>query len=114
LTTICKTDPGALLTGTWSTDGTIVFAELLLHQPLMRVPAGGGTPVPIATETAKRVNALLAPRFLNDSKMLYYTAVHGGDLHLRLLDFAKSTDDDLGPIESRTEIIGDTILFARS
>jgi eukaryotic-like serine/threonine-protein kinase len=61
--TICPAEAGG--GGTWSRDGTIVFAAGL-DGGLSRVPAEGGNPEPVLP--AKGAQALLWPQFLPDGK----------------------------------------------
>jgi len=111
VTTICDVSPGVPLSATWSSNGTIVFAELNRAQQLMRVPASGGTPQEIPHAKA---SAIIGPRFRGTAKIVYCTIVQGGDLRLHVLDLDSPKDIDAGPIESRPEFVGDTMLFVRN
>ena len=58
----------------WSTDGTIVFTPAALG-PLMRVPAGGGSPAPLTTLRADDTGHRW-PYFLPDGKTFVFLAVN--------------------------------------
>jgi serine/threonine-protein kinase len=69
--------------GTWSADGTIVFAGL--QSGLFRVPAEGGQPVPVASRDATMTARRYAwPQFLPDGRGLLSTV----DNDVALLSFA--------------------------
>jgi serine/threonine protein kinase len=60
--------------GAWSRDGVIVF-PLNRNSPLMRIGAGGGTPLPVTRLDAKKGEAGHAwPSFLPDGKHFLFTA----------------------------------------
>jgi hypothetical protein len=59
--------------GTWGRDGTLVFASAALTG-LSRVPASGGTPVPITTpDRARFERSHRDPRFLPDGRAVLFT-----------------------------------------
>jgi Tol biopolymer transport system component len=62
--------------GTWSKDGTIVFA--LIASPLMRVSAQGGIPAPV-TVLGKGDFGHIWPQFLSDGRHVLYTIRAGPD-----------------------------------
>jgi Tol biopolymer transport system component len=62
--------------GTWGPDGTIVFAPDIAG-PLVKVPAGGGTPTP-ATRTVDPQATHRNPRFLPDGRHFLFTLREGG------------------------------------
>lgn len=60
--------------GTWNADGVIVFAPKGADV-LYRVPAGGGTPVPLTTlDTSRKEISHYHPRFLPDGRHFLYLA----------------------------------------
>ena len=60
--------------GTWSASGTIVFAPQALG-PLVKVPAGGGTPEPVTSlDQARQEDQHSAPAFLPDGRRFLYNA----------------------------------------
>jgi serine/threonine protein kinase/Tol biopolymer transport system component len=71
---ICEM-PGRNRAGTWSRDGTIVFAS---NGILNRVSAEGGRPVPVVSLNASRQEAFLtSPDFLPDGRHFLYVAWSG-------------------------------------
>ncbi len=56
--------------GAWSRDGLIVFSVL---RALFRVPASGGVPVQITTDSTREVRSQLFPWFLPDGRHFLYT-----------------------------------------
>ncbi|MDE3179081.1 MAG: serine/threonine-protein kinase [Acidobacteriota bacterium] len=61
--------------GSWSPDGTILFAPDT-YTPLYRVPAGGGQPLPVTTlDRARRETGHRWPQFLPDNRHFLYYAV---------------------------------------
>src|SRR5262249_42845680 len=74
--TICDAERG--VGGTWSPDGTIVFAPVPTTF-LYKVPAGGGKPVPVTKlDAARHETAHRYPRFLPDGKHFLYMAANPG------------------------------------
>jgi serine/threonine protein kinase len=61
--------------GTWSRDGTIVFAPTTAST-LMRVPANGGTPVP-TTRLQSGENSHRWPQFLPDGRRFLFLSTQG-------------------------------------
>jgi len=60
--------------GTWSASGTIVFAPQALG-PLVKVPAGGGTPEPVTSlDHTRQEDQHSAPAFLPDGRRFLYHA----------------------------------------
>jgi len=62
--------------GTWGPDDTIVLAPDIAG-PLVKVPAGGGTPTP-ATRTVDPLATHRNPRFLPDGRHFLFTLREGG------------------------------------
>jgi serine/threonine protein kinase len=109
---------GTLLTpggGAWSSDDVIIFPPSVLG-PLMKVPAGGGTPVPATTvpDDAKG-EAHRCPQFLPDGRRFLYvvtwTTEQRGGLYLASLDGGAPR---LVSSEVRSGIVlaGTTLLYA--
>jgi serine/threonine protein kinase len=104
------------LGGTWNRDGVIVFGAGLAT-PLLRIPAGGGSPAP-ATNTnisaSEKVHA--NPFFLPDSRHFLFAAMHGpneGSVYVGSLD-----STDAKPLSIRTTLpiaysLPGYLLFAR-
>ena len=70
---ICDIPPGASGAGTWSGDGTIVYALLAAGDGLYVVPAAGGKP-----RLLPRIDGMQAyhfPRFLSDEKRFLFTGI---------------------------------------
>jgi hypothetical protein len=60
--------------GSWNRDDVIVFGRIT--SPLFRVPAAGGTPVPLTQlDAARQESAHFAPWFLPDGRHFLYAAV---------------------------------------
>jgi len=66
------TDAPTLTGGTWSEDGTIVYAGFF-NRGLLRVPAGGGPPQPLTTLDAKTEGGHVWPHFLPGGRHLPFT-----------------------------------------
>jgi len=73
--TICDTPTGAA-GGDWSRDDVIIFADLT--RGVMRVPAGGGMPVPL-TAVGRGERAHVFPVFLPDGRHFLYLRVGGSE-----------------------------------
>ncbi len=67
---ICRV-PAAPSNGTWSSDGTILFASLV-GDGIFRVSSAGGTPASIVTPDASRDEQVVWPAFLPDGKRFLY------------------------------------------
>jgi len=109
---ICELNAGAYYSGTWGEDGTILISQLsnVSANYLTRVSSGGG---PVA-EIKIGPDKVIYPHFVDHDHFLYCTFVKGADLQLHLRSLASGEDRDLGPIDSRAEVVGDTLLFVRS
>jgi hypothetical protein len=65
-------DASAGIAGDWLDDGTILFSPTF-GSPLMKVPVGGGTPVPILDPPAKYGQSLYgSPQLLENGRLLYF------------------------------------------
>ena len=73
ITQICDAPSGR--GGSWSTDGTIVFAPGF-RGVLQRVPSAGGTPVPLTHLDESRHSSHRWPFFLPDGKHFLYLAIN--------------------------------------
>jgi WD40 repeat protein len=70
--TVCAARQGR--GGSWGSSGTIVFAPDIVGT-LAKVPAGGGTPVPVTTlDTARLEDSHRRPHFLPDGRHFLYAA----------------------------------------
>ena len=67
---ICRV-PAAPSNGTWSSDGTILFASLV-GDGIFRVSSAGGTPASIVTPDASLDEQVVWPSFLPDGKRFLY------------------------------------------
>ena len=67
---ICRV-PAAASNGTWSSDGTILFASLV-GDGIFRVSSAGGTPASIVTPDASLDEQVVWPSFLPDGKRFLY------------------------------------------
>jgi len=67
--------------GAWSADGTILFTPTS-ESPLFRVPAGGGTPIPVTTaDEVPQQEGQRWPQFLPDNRhFLFYAASQSPEL----------------------------------
>ena len=75
-TTICRATMGR--GGSWTRDGTIVFAPAN-EGPLMRVSAGGGEPVAVTTlDSTRHQNGHRLPCFLPDGEHFLFAALPAG------------------------------------
>jgi Tol biopolymer transport system component/tRNA A-37 threonylcarbamoyl transferase component Bud32 len=117
LQTICDAERG--VGGTWSQDGTIVFAPGPTTH-LFRVSAGGGQAVPITKLDASRhETAHRYPSFLPDGKHFLYTALNlsgavndkGNAIRVATLDGKE--DRSLLPVPSNAMVVGNHVFFAR-
>ena len=71
-TVICDAVP-TLNTGTWSSDGTILFTTQELERGILRVDSSGGEPKELLKPDRSRNELLLAlPQFLPDGKHFFY------------------------------------------
>ncbi|HEY7387403.1 MAG TPA: protein kinase [Bryobacteraceae bacterium] len=70
--------PGPIFGGSWSRDGVILFADNP-GRGIMRVPALGGTPVPVATMVKGENFLPIYPVFLPDGKHFLYSRGAGKD-----------------------------------
>jgi len=70
--TICSVRPGAGITGTWGSDGQILFASIE-GEAIFRVPAAGGDPEPlIPRDLEAGVQRVVWPSFLPDGRRFLY------------------------------------------
>jgi eukaryotic-like serine/threonine-protein kinase len=70
--TVCDTPPGAVWGGSWNRDDVMLFGSTA---GLMRVPAGGGTPVPVTTPPKGTTHWF--PYFLPDGRRFLYLVNSG-------------------------------------
>jgi dipeptidyl aminopeptidase/acylaminoacyl peptidase/predicted Ser/Thr protein kinase len=109
LTMICARCGRSL--ATWGGDGTIVLpAE---GQKLRRVAATGGSPVDLPIAKVPSGGLVLWPFFVDANTVAYCVIGTSGDIRLRALSLDSARDVDLGPIESRVEVVDGVLLFAR-
>lgn len=75
--------------GAWNKDGVILFSGRDPEGPIMRVPAGGGTPSPVTTLGPEETNHRW-PRFLPDGRRFIFLATghdaQNGTLYVGFLD----------------------------
>jgi Tol biopolymer transport system component len=109
---VTEVAPGSIVSATWGTDGVIVFSELEGRRALFRVPATGGTATEIKIPRPTHVQTIW-PVFVKKNLVAYETVNIGNDLRLHLHDLESGADRDLGPIESRFEIVDGYLLFIR-
>ncbi len=110
---VCELKPGAYQSATWGEDGTILISQLLAAEganKLTRVSSSGG---PI-TEIMFEGRNVVFPRFLDRDRFLYCSFSVPSDFRLHERSLSTGADRDLGPIESRAEVVGDTLLFVRA
>ena len=110
--------------GAWNTDGMIVFGTRGLG-PLHRVPASGGTPVPIsAIDESEAERGHSFPVFLPDQKRLLYVRLPARDdvegVYVRSIDDKPDQDSGarllhvtLGPLAVIDHGLGRRLLFIR-
>jgi Tol biopolymer transport system component len=73
--------------GTWNRDGVIVFAPTATS-PLMRVPASGGEPVPLAKlDAPERSRSHRFPQFLPDGRWVAYATNESGQYQVVVQPF---------------------------
>jgi len=81
-------DVKAAYGGTWNRDGVIVL-PLSFNSGLFRVPASGGTPMPLALDSFGRTTSQIVPEFLPDGRhVLYWTGSGTPALYVGSLDGA--------------------------
>ncbi|MDP3718717.1 MAG: protein kinase [Acidobacteriota bacterium] len=116
-------DTGAGGGGTWSRDDVILFAPASSGESgLVRVPGGGGTPVPVtALDPTRGESNHLWPQFLPDGRHYLYVvrARESSGLYVGSLDSTDRTqllgDQDLGDEYSRVEYVAPGyLLFVRN
>jgi Tol biopolymer transport system component len=112
-TKICDIHPGALFSGDWGTDGTIVYAEVQAGPKFFRVPATGGEPQPTELKLSADSHVFW-PLFLDEKRVAYLSLRANEALHLHIRDLASGDDRDTGTIGGRFELVGDTMLFVRN
>jgi len=105
--------------GTWNRDGIIVF-EPHFREPLFRVPATGGKPVPVTKfDESRRETTHRFPFFLPDGKhFLYEAASHsaGTDSELHSIYFASldgGTPKLVVNVRSKPVYASENLLFVR-
>jgi Tol biopolymer transport system component len=77
--TICPVREGVGQTGTWSSDGTILFASVQ-GEAILTVPSAGGTPAELVRPDAgRKENRVAFPSFLPDGKRFLYLAAQADD-----------------------------------
>ena len=108
--TICDLPPTATVSGAWGLDGTILFSDLGGRVGLYRVPVTGGTPELIKLASLRPNGRPHVPQFIDDERFIYCDIVKGSDNHLHVHSLRSGEDRDLGPVESRLEIAGDTVV----
>ena len=79
--------------GAWSPDNTIVFASGG-SSPLQRLPAAGGTPVPLTT-IAEGQSGHRWPSFLPDGRHLVYVATAGTQTNAQLWTASLDSDEQV-------------------
>jgi Tol biopolymer transport system component/predicted Ser/Thr protein kinase len=115
--TVCATEPFGL-GGTWSRDGTIVFAPGPTSA-LFRVPASGGVPVPVTRLDASRHEiAHRYPHFLPDGRHFFYTtqSIRGDSTFegsVRLGDLEGSTSKAVNAVYSAVQYVAGQLLYVR-
>jgi Tol biopolymer transport system component len=115
---ICDLIPGAFLSGAWGPDNTILLSQLSGNDDhksdeLWRVPSSGGTPEQVALVGQNARQRVIFPYFLDADRIVYCVFYEGGDFRLHLHSLRSGDDRDLGPVDSRVEVVGDAILFVR-
>jgi len=116
--------PTAVGLGAWNKDGLIVFGTRGIG-PLYRVPASGGTPVPLtAINESQAERGHSFPVFLPDQKRLLYVKLSGRDdiegVYVRSIDDKPDQDSGarllrvtLGPLAVVDHGLGRQLLFIR-
>jgi Tol biopolymer transport system component len=111
--TICEISP-TFATYTWGHDGTIVLAEFDAARGLFQVPASGGQRRPVNLPASVKGKRVFFPHFIGESRTLtYVTMDKGADLQLHAFSLDSNEDRDLGPIDSRVQIVDSTLFFVR-
>ena len=110
VTTLC--DAADARGGSWGPDNTLVFAPQPFG-PLLRVPAAGGTPVPI-TQAEGRVSHRL-PHHLPLGRHLIYSSQNSGTEGIFLLDLTTGESTRLADDQSEGLFVGPAwMAFVRS
>ena len=105
--TVCGVDNGE--GGTWGPDGTILFAPR--QGGIWRVPASGGTPVPVTRPGDNDVHNW--PSFVADGRSFLYfaSAANGGTIRMRSLESAEEVT--LLETTQRAMAVAGHLLFVR-
>ncbi len=116
--TICDAERG--LGGSWSPDGTILFAPGFTS-PLFRVAASGGVPVAVTKlDASLHVTAHRYPRFLPDGRHFLYMSMNpsapAGDSanSIRVGSLDGKLDKTLVPGASNADYAGGNLFYSRS
>ncbi len=104
--TLCDVT-GSFIEGTWSRDGTILFAnkEAPGHEGLYRIPATGGTPSRLTVlDESERELVVAWPHFLPDGQHFVFDGTRSsGERGLYLASLNSGPAHELVPAESRVE-----------
>jgi serine/threonine protein kinase len=98
LRTVCDVG-GNIGGGSWSADGVIIFASFA--RGLLRVPASGGTPTPLATPSGNEVSLVL-PSFLPDGQRFLYVALQRDRTNPAYVSTIDGSRRTRLPVEGRT------------
>ena len=114
--TICDLLPGSYKSASWGPNGVVVVAQLSGQvakddkDPLWRVSSAGGKLEMIPTPAMQHA---IFPQVIDEDRVIYCGLDQGGDLRLHVRSLSSGNDRDLGPVESRVQVVGDAMLFVR-
>jgi Tol biopolymer transport system component len=108
--TLCPVDNGE--GGTWSREGTILFAPR--RSGIWRVSARGGTPAEVTTKPSNAAAYHSWPAFLPDGQSFVYYAFGDADQQaVRIRALASGDDTELVKTSSRAVVAAGHVLFLR-
>jgi serine/threonine protein kinase len=109
IATVCETPNIDMASGTWSQNGTILFASI---GGLMKVSGAGGTPM-AATMLGEGDTIHLSPSFLPDGNHFLYFVQGRNGTEVRVGSLTSTKSTSLGPFESNAIFARDHLLFVR-
>jgi Tol biopolymer transport system component len=97
--------------GTWNNGNVIVFASGI-NDPLRKVAASGGTPVPVTVVEVPRENSHRWPRFFPDGRhILFWAGAGTGPAHLKIASLDSADTVSFGPAEANGAYAAGYVFF---
>ena len=112
--TLCDLPEGTGFTGTWGSDGRILFAPVRTHT-ILSVPAAGGAPAAeVRLNESRGERSLQWPWFFSDGRRFVYVArLQNGSRDLMLVEAGKAPHPILSVASNVEWIDPDFLVFAR-